>query len=151
MNLVMKYTWTILEAYFKYTSSYMKYTSTFCKLQPYTSTFWNAIVFHFWVRSILEVDFQNLQIYIQTQKYTWRGLSKLMCLSSNFEVYLKQTFNIDAFILKLWSILEVDFLNLWIYVQTQNYVWSRFPKSIISFQTHKFNLSILHFRKSQEV
>ena len=61
-----------------------------------------------------------------------------MYLSSNFEVYLKQTFNIDVFILKLWSVLEVDFLNLWIYVQTQKYIWSRFPKSIISFQTQKY-------------
>ena len=42
-----------------------------------------------------------------------------MYLSSNSEVYLKQTFNIDVFIFKLRSILEVDFLNLSIYFQTQ--------------------------------
>ena len=45
--------------------------------------------------------------------------------------------------------LEVDILNLWIYVKTQRYIRSRFPKSIISFQTLSFyTSSILHFRKS---
>ena len=51
-----------------------------------------------------------------------------MYISSHPEVYLKQTFNIDVFVLKLRSILEVDVLNLWIYVQTQKYIRSRFPK-----------------------
>ena len=43
-----------------------------------------------------------------------------MYLSLNSEVYFKQTFNIDVFIMKLWYIPEVDLLNLWIYLQTQN-------------------------------
>ena len=59
--------------------------------------FWNAFVFLFWVRSILEVDFQNLCIYCQTQKYTLSRLSKLTNLHSKLEVYLKYTFWIDAF------------------------------------------------------
>ena len=58
-------------------------------------------VFLFKLRSIPEVDFQYRYIYFETQKYTQSRLSKLMYLSSNFEVYLKQTFNIDVFILKL--------------------------------------------------
>ena len=88
----------------------------------------------FKLRSILEIDF-----ILETQKYAWRRLSKLMYLSLNSEEYFKQTFNIDVFILKLWNILEVDFLNLWIYLQTQKYIWSRFPKYIyIFFQTQKY-------------
>ena len=58
-------------------------------------------VFLYKLRSIPEVDFQYRCIYFETQKYTQSRLSKLMYLSSNFEVYLKQTFNIDVFILKL--------------------------------------------------
>ena len=124
-------------------------------------------------------------IYVQTQKHTRSRFSKLMYFFSMSKVYLKQTFNIDVFILKFRSILEVDFLNLciclwtlkytwsrlsvlmylfwdsnvylkyflnWrIYVETQKYIWSRFPKWINSFQTQKYSWSILHFRKSQEV
>ena len=54
-----------------------------------------------------------------------------MYLPLNSETYLKQAFNIDVFILKLWSTLkvEVDFLNLWIYVETQKHIWSRFSKT----------------------
>ena len=37
---------------------------------------------------------------------------------SNSEVYLKYAFKIYVFIVKLRSILEVDFLNLQIYTQT---------------------------------
>ena len=74
-----------------------------------------------------------------------------MYLSPNFEIYLKQTFNNDVFILKLWNLLELNSLNIGIGVQTQKYIWSRFPKLIISFQTQKYTWSILHFRKSQEV
>ena len=59
-----------------------------------------------------------MYLYWNSKVYLSR-LSKLMYLSSNSEVYLKQTFNIDVFIFKLRSILEVDFLNLSIYVQTQ--------------------------------
>ena len=90
----------------------------------------------FKIRSIQEVDFPNWCISFQMQKYTWSRisismylywnskvylsrLSKLMYLSSNSEVYFKQTFNIDVFIFKPRSILEVDFRNLSIYVQTQ--------------------------------
>ena len=74
-----------------------------------------------------------------------------MYLSPNFEIYLKQTFNNDVFILKLWNLLELNSLNIGIGVQTQKYIWSRFPKLIISFQTQKYTWSILHFRKSQEI
>ena len=79
-------------------------------------------------KSMFEVYFQHWCIYFETQEYTWSRLSKLMYISSHPEVYLKQTFNIDVFVLKLRSILEVDVLNLWIYVQTQKYIRSRFPK-----------------------
>ena len=44
-----------------------------------------------------------------------------MYLSSNSEVYLKWTFN-DVLILKIGSILEVYSLNLYIYVQSQEYI-----------------------------
>ena len=43
----------------------MKYTSSM-----FWTCFWNAFVFLFWVKSILEVGFQNLCIYFQTQNYT---------------------------------------------------------------------------------
>ena len=49
--------------------------------------------------------------YVQTQKYTGSTFSKSVYSLSNSEVYMKQNFNIDAFILKLRSILELDFLN----------------------------------------
>ena len=64
-----------------------------------------------------------------------------MYISSHPEVYLEQTFNIGVFILKLWSILEVDFLNFWIYVQPQKDIRSRFPKVIIFFQAQKYTWS----------
>ena len=125
--LGQKYTWSRLS----------KLTNLHSKLEVYFKyTFWIDAFFK--LRSMLLIDFPNRCIYFQNQKYTWSRLYKHMYLSSNFEVYLKQTFNIDVFILKLWSVLEVDFLNLWIYVQTQKYIWSRFPKSIISFQTQKY-------------
>ena len=57
-----------------------------------------------------------------------------MYLSSNSEVYLKQTFNIDVFILKLWSIIEVYFPNLWIYVQTQNIFEVDFQNKLFIFK-----------------
>ena len=59
--------------------------------------------------------------------YTWSALFKLMYLSSNSEVYLKYTFNIDVLILKLRNILEEEFQNSCLYVQTWN----------TSFQTQK--------------
>ena len=76
----VKYTLSILQIYFKYFSSILQlvelqkkeYTTEVCKL-----------------RSILEVDFLNLFIYAQTQKYTSIKLSKLIYLFSNSEVYLK--------------------------------------------------------------
>ena len=121
----------------------------------------------------------NLCIYVQTQKYTWSRFSKLMYLLSNSEVYyvqtqkytgstfsksvyslsnsevyMKQNFNIDAFILKLRSILELDFLNYvfifkfrsileadfqyWcIYFETQNYTWRLSKFMYIYVQTQK--------------
>ena len=75
------------------------------------------------------VDFLNKCIYFQnqvylkykTQKYKGITFSKLMYFFSILEVYL----NIDVFILKLKNILEVDFQNLCIYLQTLKYTWSR--------------------------
>ena len=104
----------------------------------------------------------NICTYVQTQKYTGSRFSKLMYFFSILEVYLKQTFNIDVFILKLRSILEVYYVNLCIYHQTlkytwsslskfinvcatQQYIWITFPKSIITFQTQKHTWSILQF------
>ena len=43
----------------------------------------------FKLRSILQVDFLNLRIYVQTQKYTESRFSKLMYFFSNLEVYFK--------------------------------------------------------------
>ena len=71
------------------------------------------------------VDFLNKCIYFQnqvylkykTQKYKGIAFSKLMYFFSILEVYL----NIDVFILKLKNILEVDFQNLCIYLQTLKY------------------------------
>ena len=51
----------------------MNYTSNIL----WTSV-WNGFVILFWVRIILEVDFPNLQIYIQSYKYTWSMLFELM-------------------------------------------------------------------------
>ena len=58
-------------------------------------------VFMFKLRSILEVDLLNLCIYVQTQKYTGNGLFKLMYFFSNF---------------------LLDFLDLYIYVQTLKHI-----------------------------
>ena len=98
---------------------------------------------------LLEVDFQYWYIYIyfETQKYTWSRLI-LVYWFWNPEVYMKQTFNMDllaylkcicisfqgqkhswrrlskhVFIVKLRSILEVDFINLQIYIQSWKYNW----------------------------
>ena len=112
----------------------------------------SKLLFLFTLRSVFKVDFQYrcTGIHFETQNYTWSRLFKLMYSSSNFEIYLKQTFN-DVFILKLWNLLELNSLNIGIGVQTQKYIWSRFPKSIISFQTQKYTWSIFHFRKSQQI
>ena len=72
-------------------------------------------------QSILEVDSLNWCFYFQTQKYTWSRLSKLIYLLSDSGVCLKLTLWIDVFISKVRSILEEDFLNWCIYVQTQKY------------------------------
>ena len=45
--------------------------------------FWNACVF---LTQKYKVDFQNLCIYCQTQKYTWSRLSKLTNLHPNLGV-----------------------------------------------------------------
>ena len=84
--------------------------------------FWNAFVFLFWVRSILEVDFQNLCIYCQTQKYTLSRLSKLTNLHSKLEVYLKYTFELIC--------IDLNFF------QTQTYTWGGLTKFYI--QTQKY-------------
>ena len=47
--------------------------------------FWNAFVSLFKLRIILEVDFQNLSIYCQTQNFAWSRLSRLINLHSNPE------------------------------------------------------------------
>ena len=100
---------------------YFKYIFWIC--------FWNEFVFLIWVRIILEVDFQNVRIYYQIHQYTWSRLSKLTNLHSKLEVYLKHTYRIDAFsFFKLKSILEVDFLNLYICIQTQKYTSNRLCK-----------------------
>ena len=69
----------------------MNYTSSIL-----WTCFWNAFVFLFWVRGILEVDFQNLCIYGQisgadSEVYLSR-LSKITNLHSKVEVYFKYTF-----------------------------------------------------------
>ena len=69
------------------------------------------------LRSILEADFLNLQIYIQSQKYTWSILFELMHF--------------------LRCIFEVDFLNLCIYVQTQKYTSSRLSKQTCLFSNQE--------------
>ena len=70
-------------------------------LEVYKKYFFQIEVFLFNLRIILDVDFQYWCIYFETQKNTWSRLSTLMYLSFNSKVYLKQTFNIDVFILKL--------------------------------------------------
>ena len=119
-------------------------------------------------RTTLPVEFLNLQIFIQTQKYTSSRLSKQMYLFSNSEVYLKQTFYTYVFMFKLRStqevyrfsklmyffsifrsILEVDLLNLCIHVQTQKYIGSRFSKLMYFFSIFEvylkqnFNIDVL--------
>ena len=46
------------------------------------------------------------ETYLKYLKYTLSRLSKVMYLSSHSEVYLKQNFNIDVFILELCNILS---------------------------------------------
>ena len=75
----------------------------------------------FKLRIILQVDFLNLCNRVQTQKYTGSRFSKLMYFFSNLEVCLKYTFNIDVFILKLRSILELNSLNLCMYLHILKY------------------------------
>ena len=83
-------------------------------LNIFWTCFWNAFVFLFWLRSMLEEDFQNLCIYCETQKHTWSRLSKLTNWHSSIEVYLKYIY----------------FLDWCIYFQTQNYTWGGHPKFI---------------------
>ena len=98
-NLIL-YVLSILWVHQEFSNSYTSSIVWTC--------FWNAFTFLFWVRSILEVDFLTLKIYIQsskcntwsilfelmhffqTQKCTWGGLSKFKYLIySNSEVYFK--------------------------------------------------------------
>ena len=122
----------------------MRYTSSIL-----WNCFRNAFVFLFWLKSKLEVDFQTLCIYCQTQKYTWSRLSELKILHSNLEVYFKYFFfklmhlfsnselilEVDflnlCIMFKLRIILPVDFLNRCIYFQIQKYTWNRFSKLTI--------------------
>ena len=83
--------------------------------------------------------------------YTWSRLPKLMYSCLNSKVYRKRILQIDVFLFNLRSIVEVDFHYWCISFENQKCTWSRFPKSIIPFQTQKYTWSILHFRKSQEV
>ena len=134
-------------SYFKYTLnlfvkwiciSFLFQECTWSRLSNFTNLFSNSekymwsillqLMYMFKLRSIQEVYFPNWCFSFQTQKHAWIRLSKLMYLFWNSEVFLKQTFNIDVFILKLISILPVRLSNLCIYVQTQKYIWSRFPK-----------------------
>ena len=91
----------------------------------------------------------DVYIYVETHKYTWRRLSELMYLSSKFcknitslnsDVYFKQTFNTDKFSLRLWSIREVDFLNLYFYVQTLKSILEVY---FISIKVRKYKWSII--------
>ena len=79
-------------------------------------------------RNILEKDFLNWCIYLQTQKYTWSRLLKLMYLCINSKLYKKYIFHFDVFLFKLWSILEVVFQYWYIYFETLKYTWSRLSK-----------------------
>ena len=60
---------------------------------------------------MLEVDFENLRVYFQPQKCRGSRFCKLLYFFSNLEAYVKYTFNIDIFIFKLGSLLEVEFLS----------------------------------------
>ena len=67
----------MFQAYFESINiSVMKQTSSM-----FSTYFWNAFVFLFWV------DFQNWCIYFQTQKYTWSRLSKLTNLHSKLDSF----------------------------------------------------------------
>ena len=85
-----------------------------------------------------EVEFPSLGIYIETQKYNWSILSKLMYFFSNPEVCLKWTFNVDTFIFKLRSKLKVDLFNLCTYFKTQKYNLSRLSELMYFFQTQLY-------------
>ena len=87
--------------------------------------------------------------YVQTQKYTGSTFSKSVYSLSNSEVYMKQNFNIDAFILKLRSIPE-DFLNVCIFMfKLRRILVVDFLNNV--FQTQKYTSSIFHFKKSRSI
>ena len=131
-NLVMKYTSSILEAYFEYISRILQ---IYCNLLKTSTLYFNFLkcIFISFVgkkytssrllnptnlHSKLEVYLKyNLWIdaFFQTQKYTWSGL---------FYDFL------HVFIFKLQSILLVDFLNRWIYFENQKYTWNGLSVSI---------------------
>ena len=61
-NLYILISICIFQVYFEYIKNLiMKYTSSIL-----WTCFWNTFVFLFWVRTILEIDFLHLQIYIQS-------------------------------------------------------------------------------------
>ena len=80
----------------KYVSNILWVHQEFCNellvLQVYFELVLEMHLYFFSNSSIFEVDFQNLCIYWQTQKYNWSRLSKLTNLHSNLEKYLKYTF-----------------------------------------------------------
>ena len=70
--------------------------------------FWNTLVIFSDFRSIYTWSILSILMYLFLNNFK---IKAFMYLSSNSEVYWKQTFSINFF-LKLWSTFEVDFLNL---------------------------------------
>ena len=97
------------------------------------------------IRSILEVDFQNLCIYVQTQKYTGSRYSKLLYFFSNSEVYLKQTFNIDVFILNRLSKLTYLSWNSKVFLK-QTFNFDVFILKLISILGMDFLIYVFMFK-----
>ena len=121
--LGQKYTW----------SRFFKLYILIVKLRSILEVDFINLCIYIQLKSILQADFLNRCIYFQTRTYTWSTLSILMYLCSNSEVYTgRRFFKIDVFLFNLRSILEVDFLNLWIYVQTQKYIEVDFLNNLSS-------------------
>ena len=87
----------------------------------------------------------NLGTYLKyTLKYTRSRFSILMYFK--LKSLLEECFNVDIFILKLRSKLEVDFLNWCIYFQTQKYIWSTLSKLIyLSLHSEVYKKWLFHF------
>ena len=118
----------------------IKYLVMNCTSSMLWICFWNAFVFLFWVRSILEGTFK-ICIYCQTYLTLswWRPLSyrnqsiDFLCKSAYWFLY-DNGFHHE----RVKSILEVDFLNLKIYIQSLKYTWSILFELIHFFQTQKY-------------